>query len=61
MLGFGGVYAVVWSRVFGANKYYIACVPAAVCTVGIQNGESDYAPASTEYNKASPGVGAVLR
>jgi len=28
---------------------------------GIQNGESDYAPASTEYNKASPGVGAVLR
>ena len=29
--------------------------------LGIQNNEEGYAPASTEYENASPGVGAVLR
>ena len=28
---------------------------------GIQDTEEDYAPDSTDYSKASPGVGAVLR
>jgi len=28
---------------------------------GIQDTEEDYAPDNTDYSKASPGVGAVLR